>query len=66
MDIHTATEQAYKKGYEDGKRDTETVQRALGIIEGVATVSQESVATILYNAIEMLDSVLDGGAGDGR
>ena len=21
MDIHTATEQAYKKGYEDGKRD---------------------------------------------
>lgn len=22
MDIHTATEQAYKKGYEDGKRDS--------------------------------------------
>ena len=21
MDIHTATEEAYKKGYEDGKRD---------------------------------------------
>lgn len=22
MDIHTATEEAYKKGYEDGKRDS--------------------------------------------
>lgn len=22
MDIHSATEQAYKKGYEDGKRDS--------------------------------------------
>ena len=22
MDVHTATEEAYKKGYEDGKRDS--------------------------------------------
>ena len=25
MDSYTATEQAYKKGYEDGKRDTEPI-----------------------------------------
>ena len=31
MDIHTATEEAYKKGYEDGKRDAYEIEKAPAI-----------------------------------
>lgn len=46
-------------------KETEIVQRALGIIEGIACGVSENAASMLYTALEMLDSVIDGGKEDG-
>lgn len=40
-------------------KDESTIQRALGIIEGVATVAKD-YADILITAVEMIDEVLRG------
>ena len=45
-------------------KETETVQRALGIIEGVACGLEQHFADILGLAVEMIDEAL-GGADDG-
>ena len=37
----------------------ETMQRAIGIIEGVASVADTKVGEILICAVEMLDSILE-------
>lgn len=43
----------------------ETVQRALGIIEGVACGVSQDAASMLITAVEMLDEVFEVGDGDG-
>jgi hypothetical protein len=40
------------------ERDKTTIQRMLGKIEGVAFVVEDKVATVLLDAIEVIDSVL--------
>ena len=44
--------------------DKETIERALGIIEGVACGVPERAADMLYTAVEMIDAVLMGKEGD--
>lgn len=39
--------------------DRGTIERALGIIEGVACGIPENAASMLYTAIEMIDCVLN-------
>ena len=45
--------------------EMETVQRALGIIEGVACGLPKNVSSMLACAVEMIDEVFDVGEGDG-
>lgn len=40
-------------------KDKETIQRALGIIEGTICVAQRNVRDTLANAVEMIDEVLN-------
>lgn len=40
-------------------KDKETIQRMLGKIEGVAFVVDDKTATLLLDAIEVIDSILD-------
>lgn len=40
--------------------DKETIQRALGVIEGVACGVSDRAACMLYTAVEMIDAVLNG------
>ena len=46
----------------------ETMQRAIGIIEGVAWIADEKQSDALFSVVEMLDSVLNSeeGATDER
>lgn len=47
-------------------KEMETMQRALGIIEGIAIgLTAESAKDMLYTALEMMDSVIDGGKENG-
>lgn len=39
-------------------KDRSAIERALGMIEGVACGVPENVASMLYTAIEIIDSVL--------
>ena len=66
MENYVATEQAYKNGFKDGKLAGEnsndkrlsrlsTINRALGMIEGVACGVNVDVADTLLAAVEMLD-----------
>lgn len=41
-------------------KDISTIQRMLGKIESVACVVESRFATPLFDALEVLDSVLDG------
>ena len=43
-------------------KEREIVQRALGIIEGVACCVPADATSMLITALEMIDSVVDGGA----
>lgn len=43
-------------------KEKEIAQRALGIIEGVACGVSDGAASMLITAVELLDSVFDGGA----
>lgn len=44
-----------------------TIQRGLGIIEGVASgIGNESVAQLLYTATEMIDEAVEELTKDGR
>ena len=45
--------------------EMETVQRALGIIEGVACGLSSDVSFMLTSAVEMIDEVFEVGEGDG-
>ncbi|MBQ5640472.1 MAG: hypothetical protein IIV05_01560 [Ruminococcus sp.] len=38
-----------------------SIERALGIIEGIACGVPESAASMLYTAVEIVDAVLSGG-----
>lgn len=40
-------------------KDISTLQRMLGKIEGVAMVLENNFATPLFDAIEVMDSILD-------
>lgn len=42
--------------------DRSTIERALGIIEGVACGVSESAANMLITAVEMIDCAMNGGA----
>ena len=44
--------------------EREVIQRALGIIEGATSVVDLNVGSILGTAVEMIDEVLDGKAGE--
>lgn len=43
--------------------EKETIQRALGIVEGIACGVPEGAASMLVAAVEMIDGVLAGGDG---
>lgn len=45
--------------------ETETVQRALGIIEGVACWLPKDVSSMLTCVVEMIDEVFEVGESDG-
>ena len=45
-------------------KDKETIQRALGIIEGVACGVSAEVSTMLATAVEMIDGALEETTGD--
>lgn len=40
-------------------KDKSTIQRMLGIIEGVSFILEDKFAAPLVNAIEVIDSILD-------
>lgn len=40
-------------------QDKETIQRALGIIEGAICISPKTVRAIIATAVEMIDEVLN-------
>ena len=40
--------------------DRSTIERALGIIEGVACGAPDRAAAMLYTAVEMIDAALNG------
>ena len=40
-------------------KDKETIQRMLGKIEAVALVVDEKSSTVLLDALEVIDSILD-------
>lgn len=42
-------------------KEMETVQRAIGIVEGVSFGVSSEAASALVSAVEMLDSVFGGG-----
>lgn len=44
------------------KTQKEMMERAIGVIEGIALVANKDVREALYVAIEMLDEVSDGNA----
>lgn len=44
-------------------KDKETIQRMLGKIEGVAFIVDDKIAAPLLDAIEVIDSILDGEEG---
>lgn len=44
------------------KKQKELMERAIGVIEGIALVANKDVREALYVAIEMLDEVSDGNA----
>jgi|GEM_PF-5471060 len=44
------------------KKQKELMERAIGVIEGIALVATKDVREALYVAIEMLDEVSDGNA----
>lgn len=46
---------ATEKGKKMNLKDKETVQRALGIIEGVVCGVSKEAAEMLYTAVEMID-----------
>jgi hypothetical protein len=41
------------------ENNRETMQRAIGIIDGVSWVTEEKVAEALVSAMEMLDAILN-------
>ena len=45
-------------------KDKESIQRALGKIEGVAFTLEDKYASTLLDAIEVIDSILDKEGGD--
>lgn len=76
MDVHGATEQAYKNGFEDGKNAVEvsnhnrisrisTINRALGMIEGVSCGVDTAIADTLLAAVEMIDTAVGELLADG-
>ena len=46
-------------------KENEVIQRALGIMEGVACGCSPDVSSMLITAVEMIDGVLNGGSEDG-
>ena len=47
------------------KKQKELMERAIGVIEGIALVANKDIREALYIAIEMLDEVSDGNKNDG-
>ena len=47
------------------KNENETIQRALGILEGIACGVSPEISSMLITAVEMIDGVLNGGCEDG-
>ena len=46
-------------------KDKESIQRALGKIEGVAFILEDKYLTPILDAIEVIDSILDKEEGEG-
>ena len=46
------------------RKDKETLQRMLGKIEGVAMVADDNLSRPLFDAIEVIDCILDRDGGD--
>lgn len=45
-------------------KDKSTVERALGLIEGIAYGTEEKIANGLFTAVEMITEVIDKERGD--